>query len=79
MKFYNWLAERGRPKMIEVHHFKVLDASTGKWVIPPYKCSEQRITELKGKIIDSTMEIVARASLDKDGCYDPKQSRKNPP
>jgi hypothetical protein len=63
--------------MIEVHHFKVMDAATGKWIIPPYKCSEKRILELKGKIVASTMEIVARSSLDKDGCYDPELSRKS--
>jgi hypothetical protein len=75
MKIGNWLSGRRQSKMIEVHHFKVFDDATGKWVIPLYKCSEARILELKGKIIDSTMEIVARASLDKDGCYDPKQTR----
>ena len=63
--------------MIEVHHFKVLDAASGKWIVPPYKCSEKRILELKGQIVASTMEIVARASLDRDGCYDPKLSRKS--
>ena len=63
------------PKMIEVHYFKVLDAIAGTWVLQPFKCSEQRILELNGKIVGSTMEIVARASLDKDGCYNPKKSR----
>ena len=57
--------------MIEVHHFKVLDVATGKWSYPPYKCSEARIAELKGEIIGSTKQIVARASLDKEGCYHP--------
>jgi hypothetical protein len=78
MKVFNWLAGRGRPEMIEVHHFKVLDAATGKWVIPSYKCSEKRIAELKGDIILSTMQIVARSSLDKDGCYHPKPLGKEP-
>ena len=78
MKIGNWLSGLGRTKMIEVHHFKILDAATGKWIVPPHKCSEKRILELKGKIVDGTMEIVARASLDKDGCYDPELSRKNP-
>jgi hypothetical protein len=78
MKIGNWLSGLGRSKMIEVHHFKILDAATGKWIVPPLKCSEKRILELKGKILDGTMEIVARASLDKDGCYDPELSRKNP-
>src|SRR5258705_2050832 len=36
--------------MIEVHYFKVLDATTNKWVIQPFKCSEKRILELKGKL-----------------------------
>jgi hypothetical protein len=59
--------------MIEVHHFKVLDEATGKWVVPLYKCSEARIAELKGHVIGNTMQIVARASLDKDGCYQPEK------
>jgi hypothetical protein len=63
------------PEMIEVHYFKILDVATDTWVIQPFKCSEKRILEFKGKIVGSTMEIVARASLDKDECYDPKQSR----
>jgi hypothetical protein len=63
------------PKMIEVHYFKVLDTTTDKWVMQPFKCSEKRILELNGQIVGSTMEIVARASLDNDGCYDPKKSR----
>lgn len=77
MKVYNWLAGRRERKMIEVHYFKVLDTATGEWVMQPFKCAEKRILELKGKIVGSTMEIVARASLDKDGCYHPKQSREN--
>ena len=64
-------------EVIEVHYFKVLDTITGKWVMQPFKCSEKRILELKGKTVGSTMEIVSCVSLDKDGCYDPKQSRKN--
>jgi hypothetical protein len=61
-------------EMIEVHYFKVLDTTMNKWVMQPFKCSELRILELKGRIVGSTMEIVARASLDRDGCYRPKQS-----
>ena len=61
----------------EVHHYKVLDPATGEWAIPPLKCTAERIKQLDGKIIAGTMDIVARSSLDKDGCYDPK-TRKNP-
>jgi hypothetical protein len=77
MTFYNWLSGL-RPKVIEVHHYKVLDAATGKWVVAPFKCTVKRIAKLKGEIIGGTMEVVARSSLDKKGNYDPKQSRKNP-
>jgi hypothetical protein len=77
MNVLNWLSGL-RPTMIEVHHFKVLDAATGEWVIPPHKCSAETISKLKGEIITGTKEVVARASLDKDGCYDPMQPRKEP-
>jgi hypothetical protein len=78
MKVYNWLSGL-RPKMIEVHHYRVLDPATEQWVVPPLKCTAAAISRLKGLIIAGTMQIVARASLDKEGCYDPKQSRKEPP
>ena len=64
--------------MIEVHHYKVLDPTTGEWVIPPLKCTSERIAKLNGKIINGTMNVVARASLDRDGCYDPKTARDKP-
>jgi hypothetical protein len=75
MTVYNWLGLR--PKMIEIHHYKVLDSVAGKWVVPPMKCSAARIAELKGEIIAGTMDVVARASLDQDGSYDPKQAGKD--
>jgi hypothetical protein len=59
----------------EVHHYKVLDSATGEWVIPPFKCTAERIAELNGQIIDGTMSVVSRASLDKEGCYDPGTAR----
>ena len=66
----------------EVHHYKVLDPATGEWINPPLKCTAERIAQLNGKIINSTMEVVARVSLDKDGCYDParplKEVRREP-
>jgi hypothetical protein len=61
--------------MVEVHHYKVLDTATGNWVVPPLKSTAERIAEMKGEIIAGTMDAVARTSLDKDGCYNPKQSR----
>ena len=64
--------------MIEVHHYKVLNPTTGEWVIPPFKCSAERIAELKGEIVGGTKQTVARASLDKDGRYDPYQPPKEP-
>jgi hypothetical protein len=78
MKFYNWLSGL-RLKMIEVHHYKVLDAATGKWIVAPLKCAAEGISKLKGQIIAGTMDVVARSSLDKDGYYDPKTSRKDQP
>jgi hypothetical protein len=77
MKVYNWLSGL-RPRMIEVHHYRVLDPATGNWVVAPLKCTAQDISRLEGLIIAGTMEIVAHSSLDKDGCYDPKQSRNEP-
>jgi hypothetical protein len=77
MNVLNWLSGL-RPKMIEVHHYKVLDPASAKWVVPSHKCSEETILKLKGQIIGGTKQVVARSSLDKDGCYDPKQSRKEP-
>ena len=62
--------------MIEVHHFKILEPKTGAWTVVPYKCTAERIKQLNGQIIAGTMDIVARSSLDKDGCYNPK-SQKN--
>ena len=70
----NWLSG-ARPRMIAVHHYKILDPIKGQWVVPPFKCKAEQISKLKGKIIDGTMNVVARASLDKDGCYDPKTAR----
>jgi hypothetical protein len=64
--------------MIEVHHFKVLDPATGEWVVPPHKCSAETIAELKGEIIAGTKQVVARSSLNENGCYDPMQPRKEP-
>jgi hypothetical protein len=75
MLFYNWLSGL-RPKMIEVHHYKALDAATGKWIVAPLKCSAKHIARMKGEIIGGTMELVARSSLDKKGHLDPK-ARKN--
>ena len=76
MYVYNWLSEH-RPRMIEVHHYKVLDPATRKWVVAPLKCSAETIASLNGLIIGGTMEIVAPSSVNKDGCYDPKLSRKD--
>ena len=59
----------------EVHHYKVLDPAKGTWVIPALKCTAERIAALNGQIIDGTMSVVARASLDQDGCYDPGTAR----
>ena len=64
MKFHNWLSGL-RPRMIEVHHYKVLDSTTGNWVVPPYKCTAEGIAEVKGEIA-GTMEVVARSSLNKE-------------
>jgi hypothetical protein len=69
---------RHYPNMIEVHHYKVLDPSTGKWVIPPLKGSAEAIAKLHGEIVGGTKQIVARASLDPNGFYDPMQPRKEP-
>ena len=78
MTIYNWLSGF-RPRMVEVHHYKVLDASTDQWTIPPLKCTAARIALLNGKIIEGTMNVVARASLDKEGCIDPKTRRDTEP
>ena len=75
MNDYNWLSGL-RPRMIEVHHYKVLDPETGKWVVAPLKCSAESISNSNGLIIACTMEIVGRSCLNRDGCYDPEQSRK---
>jgi hypothetical protein len=77
MDDYNWLSGISS-RMIEVHHFKVLDPETGKWVVPPHKCSAETISKVKGQILGGTTEMVARSSVDKDGCYDAKQPRKKP-
>jgi len=76
MKIPNWLSGMGT-KMIEVHHYKILEPKSGTWMVAPHKCTAERIKQLDGKIIAGTMDIVARSSLDKDGCYDPK-TRNNP-
>ena len=77
MTFSNWLSGF-RPRMKEVHHYKVLDPATGEWIIPPLKCTVEHIAQLNGKIINGTMNVVSRSSLDKDGCYDPGTARKKP-
>jgi hypothetical protein len=61
--------------MIEIHHYKVLDPMTGGWIIPPLKCTVERIAQVNGKIVEGTMNVVARASLDQDGCCDPGTAR----
>ena len=77
MNLSNWLSAF-RPRMREVHHYKVLDPATGEWIIPPLKCTAERIAQLNGQIINGTKDVVARASLDKDGCYDPRTARDAP-
>jgi len=57
--------------MREVHDYQVLHPATGEWVVPPLKCTAERIAQLNGKIINGTMNRVAAASLDNNGCYDP--------
>ncbi len=74
MNFHNWLSGV-RPEVIEVHHYKVFNPVTKKWVIPPRKCTAERIVAVEGKIIAGTNQSVALVSLDADGCYEPKLSR----
>ena len=78
MTISNWLSGF-LPMTREVHHYKVLDPAKSEWVIPPLKCTAERIAQVNGKIINGTMSVVARSSLDKDGCYDPAQPRENDP
>ena len=47
MKIANWLSGLGRPQMIEVYHFKVLDAATGKWIISALCIERRRISAHK--------------------------------
>jgi hypothetical protein len=75
MNIRNWLSGL-RPGMIEVHHYKVLDPATGSWTIAPLKCTAESIAKLNGQIVNGTMDVVARTSLDKDGCFDPKTAYK---
>jgi hypothetical protein len=77
MTFPNWLSGL-RPRMKEVHHYKVLDPATGEWIIPPLKCTAERIAQMNGKIINGTMNVVSRSSLDNNGCYDPGTARDKP-
>lgn len=35
--------------MKEVHHYQFLDPVTGEWIIPPLKCTEERIAQLAVK------------------------------
>jgi len=80
MSISNWLSGLTH-KMKEVHHYQVLDPATGEWVIPPLKCTAERVAQLNGKIINGTMNQVAQASLDNDGCYDPgtwEEKRREP-
>ena len=77
MTISNWLSGF-RFMTREVHHYKVLDPAKGEWVIPTLKCTAERIAQLNGQIINGTMDVVARASLDKDGCYDPARPREEP-
>ena len=74
MTISNWLS--GFWSMTrEVHHYKVLGPAKEEWIVPPLKCTSERIEELNGQIIDGTMSVVALASLDKDGCFDPGTAR----
>ena len=75
MNISNWLSGL-RPGMTEVHHYKVLNPATGSWTIAPLKCTAERITKLNGQIVNGTMDVVARTSLDKDGCFDPQTAHK---
>ena len=77
MSISNWLSGF-RPRMREVHHYQVLDPATGEWVVPPLKCTAERIAQLNGKIINGTMNQVAAASLDSNGCYDPGTRKEKP-
>jgi len=63
--------------MVQVHHYKVPDVNTGDWTVPPLKSTAERIARISGEIIPSTMEMVALSSLDSEGRYDPKKSRKD--
>lgn len=58
-----------------VHHYKVLDQTTGEWKIQPLKCTEECIEKLGGKIVNGTTQTVAKSSLDATGHYQPPQRR----
>jgi hypothetical protein len=60
--------------MVEVHHFKVRNANTGAWDIPPSKRTAYAIAQLGGIVIEGTMEKVTSSLLDEEGRYFPSGS-----
>lgn len=58
-----------------VWHYLVKDRATGEEIIGPDKCTVECVEALGGRIIQGTMEVVAKASLDPDGHYRPKKSK----
>ena len=61
--------------MIEVHHFKVLNARTGEWETPRAKRTAEDIAKLKGEIIPDTGQMVFRVTLDAEGRYFPPREQ----
>jgi len=57
---------------VTVHHFKVYDAASDSWIVPPLKSMTERIQDIRGIIIAGTAEEVDRAALDEQGRYDPR-------
>lgn len=58
---------------VTVHHFKVYDAVTDSWIVPPRKSPAERIEGIRGAIIiPGTAEEVDRAALDDQDRYDPQ-------
>jgi hypothetical protein len=57
--------------MVEVHRYKVWNATTGAWDFPTEKLTAQAIAELHGEIIPDTFETVFQSMLDEEGRYVP--------